>query len=1028
MMKTSLTGQMRAAGLFMRTTAATVTITFGMLVLAPAAAAVQAPAASTTVSVNDQSRLATVFGEITVKLDALEQARADGDTVAIEALVTELRALEDQITPLDTAVIASFDAVKSDIEAKGLPQKILDRQNHMMTHYRVHRDAVLSQLGQIGQGQWLWRAKKWLKDVQQQFMGGTAEVLIESPYPDADRKKFRRSQQPFDPRNLPNKSLKRDPANKPKNSKAAFQRAQLFNTPVTRLAALGDFGYDQLSGAGDPAYLAPNDEVLLTQPIIDQAAVLNHDPVAIYHWVRNNIEWQPSWGAVQDAELTLDARRGNAMDIASLTIALLRASQIPARYVHGTIDVPIEQFNNWAGGFTSSDAAVDYAASGGIPTAAMTAGGQISDARIEHVWVEAAIDYFPSRGAVNRDADAWVQLDPSFKQYEYLTGLDAVAISGIDTNQLANDFLASGTVNETEGWISGFDPTILEAAQAQAQTALEDYITTSLPNPTVGDVIGGRKTIIQEYPALPSSLPNPIVVEGARYDRLPLQLQQRVTYSLGRDALGQPVNPTAFAYATLNNEKVTLSFRPATAEDEAALLALLPEGEITDVSQLPSSIPSYLIEVIPEFKVNGELKISGEPMALGQELVFNTTIDFPGRSKRENYDYNVIAGSFLSVNVVAGSVSSSKFAKLNESLGGMATNLSDGDSLTNMTINRENTLGDMFYLASLSYFAELLAVTRAMAEGSKASYSFSVGYGTVGYVPRVNYLFGFPVDIRAGAIGLDIPISIVSVAASGYPEKQKQFVSGFGTISSVLEHAVPEQVFYDGESEKLDFMSAMKGMQKALSEGQNIYHITEDNITDTLPLISAGSDTLDEVIASVHAGLTVTIHENPVSVPGFTGTGYIILDKQTGNGAYKISGGGNGGEGELAATSAGVATGVTGLLVASVDSVVGSFSSYADDIKLLQKLMSRMAVFASGLKLLYDLYNDECTSNLAKFIIFAAFAALTALLVAAIPTIAAVVATAGPAISTALPSLLLSIAGSVAIDEIIKRVQGLIGC
>jgi len=29
---------------------------------------------------------------------------------------------------------------------------------------------------------------------------------------------------------------------------------------------------------------------------------------------------------------------------ASLTIALLRASKIPARYVHGTIEVPIEQF------------------------------------------------------------------------------------------------------------------------------------------------------------------------------------------------------------------------------------------------------------------------------------------------------------------------------------------------------------------------------------------------------------------------------------------------------------------------------------------------------------------------------------------------------------------------------------------------------------------------------------------------------------------------------------------------------------
>jgi transglutaminase-like putative cysteine protease len=58
-----------------------------------------------------------------------------------------------------------------------------------------------------------------------------------------------------------------------------------------------------------------------------------YDPVKIHHWVRNHIEWIPTWGAVQNAELTLSAQRGNAMDIASLTLALLRASGIPSRYV-----------------------------------------------------------------------------------------------------------------------------------------------------------------------------------------------------------------------------------------------------------------------------------------------------------------------------------------------------------------------------------------------------------------------------------------------------------------------------------------------------------------------------------------------------------------------------------------------------------------------------------------------------------------------------------------------------------------------
>ena len=247
-------------------------------------------------------------------------------------------------------------------------------------------------------------------------------------------------------------------------------------------AALGDFKFDKLPGASDPAYRA-------------KAAELAHNPVKIYHWVRNNVEWLPTWGATQDADVTLGSQRGNALDIASLLIALLRASDIPARYVHGTIEVPEDKFRNWAGGFTSITAVADYAASGGIPVTTVVSGGKITKVQLEHIWVEAAIDFYPSRGAVNKSADSWVQLDPSFKQYQDLPGLDVIAISGLDPSALAQSFASSGTVNQTEGWVQNLNPTVLQTAQTQAQTALQTYITNNLPNATVGDVIGGRKII-----------------------------------------------------------------------------------------------------------------------------------------------------------------------------------------------------------------------------------------------------------------------------------------------------------------------------------------------------------------------------------------------------------------------------------------------------------------------------------------------------------------------------------------------------
>jgi transglutaminase-like putative cysteine protease len=59
-------------------------------------------------------------------------------------------------------------------------------------------------------------------------------------------------------------------------------------------------------------------------------------------------------------------KRGNAMDTASLTIALLRASNIPARYAYGTVEIPTEKVQNWVGGVNNANAAGNLLGQGGI--------------------------------------------------------------------------------------------------------------------------------------------------------------------------------------------------------------------------------------------------------------------------------------------------------------------------------------------------------------------------------------------------------------------------------------------------------------------------------------------------------------------------------------------------------------------------------------------------------------------------------------------------------------------------------------
>lgn len=50
-----------------------------------------------------------------------------------------------------------------------------------------------------------------------------------------------------------------------------------------------------------------------------------------------------------------------------------------------------------------------------------------------------------------------------------------------------------------------------------------------------------------------------------------------------------------------------------------------------------------------------------------------------------------------------------------------------------------------------------------------------------------------------------------------------------------------------------------------------------------------------EIRNRVNAGKVVTAHEQAINFNGWVGEGYIIVDPQTGTGAYKIAGGGNGG-------------------------------------------------------------------------------------------------------------------------------------
>jgi hypothetical protein len=89
-------------------------------------------------------------------------------------------------------------------------------------------------------------------------------------------------------------------------------------------------------------------------------------------------------------------------------------------------------------------------------------------------------------------------------------------------------------------------------------------------------------------------------------------------------------------------------------------------------------------------------------------------------------------------------------------------------------------------------------------------------------------------------------------------------------------------------------ISLVEALQKANQQSQRTYHTTPANQTTTLPNIHHNALVMDEIRNALNAGKEVITHTDAVSVPGWSGAGYILYDPNIGDGAFKIGGGQNG--------------------------------------------------------------------------------------------------------------------------------------
>ncbi len=816
---------------------------------------------------------------------------------------------------------AEFERTGQELRAKQVPAEILARHEEAAQKFQSRRAEF-----------------ERLHDAWERDSGDAPTAALADFF---ERHRAKRSPSPRAPQQLP-WSAPRPTKRQPAETQTSWYQ-QLWADRQVKLAqaggSIGGINFDippEPGQAPTEADLAPGAETELTADIRAKAQELGNNALKIHNWVRNSIEWVPTWGAIQSAQDTLDKQRGNAHDIASLEIALLRAAKIPARYQYGTIELPIEKLRNWIGGVAHPSAAQQLLGQGGIANRALVAGGQVAAIRMEHVWVQAYVNWAPSRGATQGKPDqhvhpvgprnAWVALDPSYKQYSYTPGMDLKTAVPLDAQALLSAAQQGATVNEAQGWVQNLNQAALQSQLADYQNRLSNYIQSQNANATVGDVIG-RKILQQQAPSLlAATLPYTVVSAGQQVSAVPSSLQHQFSYRLYASDTDRMLDSPLLSYtektSQLAGKRLTLSYVPATQADADVIASYLPkphaDGSPIQPSELPSSLPGYLIRLKPQLTLDGQVVASAsQALTMGSDLYATggfTQLYDPGQWDQTNDDSHVV-GQATAIGISAGGISAGQLNRLKTRLEAAKTSLQSGDTAAIGTLSGEQLSGDLLAATIWSWFAAAESHNRLSQAQAGMVEVPGLSYGLFHAVAQPVYSWGVIRQVKFPGVNLDIGhVRNLSWASDNDANKWIAYNRLRGQYMSALEHAIPERFFNDPGQCNLEGtaspiptlpacpqgVSAVKAIAIAAQAGQKIYTITAQVYADNPNIVNSALwahsyETKGKVQAALDAGYEVTIHEAPITVSGWTGAGFTMIDPQTGAGGYLIEGGSSGG-------------------------------------------------------------------------------------------------------------------------------------
>jgi len=280
----------------------------------------------------------------------------------------------------------------------------------------------------------------------------------------------------------------------------------------------------------------------------------------------------------------------------------------------------------------------------------------------------------------------------------------------------------------------------------------------------------------------------------------------------------------------LAGKKITLSYSPATPQDEAVISSFLPkphaDGTPIQPSELPSSLPAYLINLKPELRIDGQVVAAGAPVGLGGTNIFTMTFSDPSYGSSQVVNY-IDAGVYQAIGLNLGRISQEQQKALKAKLQATKTKLRNKDFAG---LTKDDLLGDLLYTTALTYHAELGTINEIAARTMNVNAITLPSETIFATKLRVLTLWGMPRWIQAGGLNMDADYLMQVVKAKdGNSNTAKKYMIRSGLASSALENKVPEQ-FFSTPSKPVEGISAVKALKLANNQGIPIYTINQTNM------------------------------------------------------------------------------------------------------------------------------------------------------------------------------------------------------